>query len=284
MEREDLISIPDENTSCGRTISLAGRRAMYDFILHGEGSLRDALTLWLGSLSLEDLRCKLMLEKIASAGMELTDFSKLNRPLVPVSDRWRGDARTQTALMREIAAFRAEKARKRDEELLLGPAVVLERARREQALRDQLVAAGMTLEELPWSGLEPNRMTFNRLVEFGEEEPDPAYDGKGPRTTAERWLCGIRRLKLVNEVKKAGEDWREMMLDEVLYNRMMLYIEMGLHDDPAALVKELVTMRNEKKTQWTRPKKRTERWAFNFGLSDDEKVDVPRAVKGRTAE
>lgn len=207
--------------------------------------------------------------------MKITDFSKQCRPMVPMIERWRGDARTQTMLMREIAVFRLEKSRRQEENAKVPPAQLLERARRERALLEQLREVEVALDDLPvGGGLEPTRMTFNRLVEFGDEEPDPFYNGKGPRTTAQRWLCGIRRLKLAAEVKRRGQDLKEMMLDEVMFNRMTLYIEMGLSDDVGELVAELLEMRKQHQTQWSKRKRRTDRWAFNFSLPDDELVDT----------
>ena len=43
-------------------------------------------------MSLDSLKLMLMRHKIAAAGMEVADFSRMARPMVPLSgDRWRAD-------------------------------------------------------------------------------------------------------------------------------------------------------------------------------------------------
>ncbi len=249
---------------------MTGPKALYNYIVHGVGTPEKALQQWVGRPLLEQLRLKLMREKVAAAGMDVGDFSKSCQAMVPLTnDRWRGDAQSQTVLMREIAVFRAEKQRRRQELAEMSEATRAEREARAQELRRQLRQVNKTAEELQWSGLEPTRLTFNRLVERGDEQPDLMYDGKGPKTTRERWDCGIRRLAFLQAVAAEGQDFKQLMLDERLYHRMVLYVELGLHDDPARLVEEMLEMQNNCETQWTRKKKRTNRWAFNFDLSDD---------------
>ncbi len=271
VERDDLLSPPEENDNVGSFISLAGRKAVYNFIVHGVGPVEKALQLWIGRPVVEQLRVQLMKTKIAAAGMDVSDFSKGCQAMVPLAnDRWRGDVQTQTSLMREIAVYRAEKQRKRQELAEMSEAERKEREQRSRMLRAQLSEVDMVLEDLPWSGLEPNRLTFNRLVEFGDEQPDLVYDGKGPKSSMERWESGIRRLKVARAVEAQDEDLKQIMLDERMYNRIVLYVELGLHNDADKLVEELLAMRAMHETQWSRKKKRSKRWAFNFPLSDDE--------------
>jgi hypothetical protein len=269
VERDDLLTLPDDNAALAQSVSLAGRKALYNYIVHGIGAPEKALQQWVGRPLLEQLRLQLMREKVAGAGMDVGDFSKSCQAMVPLTnDRWRGDAQSQTVLMREIAIFRAEKQRRRQELAEMSEAARGEREARAAELRRQLQTVNKTPEELQWSGPEPTRLTFNRLVERGDEQPDLMYDGRGPKTTRERWECGVRRLAFLQAVGAEGQEFKQLMLDERLYNRMVLYVELGLHDDPTRLLEEMLEMQNNGETQWTRKKKRTNRWAFNFDLGD----------------
>lgn len=105
-------------------------------------------------------------------------------------------------------------------------------------LHKQLASLEMDVSDLSWTGPEPTRLTYNRLVENGDEEdPQAEWSGLGSHSTLERWgrVCppfifffiffdsylffgsqdmGIRRLYLDRELKAVDLDPKVLMLDE----------------------------------------------------------------------
>ena len=79
----------------------------------------------------------------------------------------------------------------------------------------------------------------------------------------ERWEAGLRRLELNDMLVSEGFDPTQLMLDEAIYNRMVVFIELG-HDEVEDVCETIRHMIETGHTQWGRPKKRTKRWAFNF--------------------
>lgn len=275
IERSDLLFNPnDARFDNGFPVALQGRLAIYELLLHNKGAIDAALSLWLGTKPIEHLRVALMQFKIAEAGMEVNDFSKNARAMLPLlSERWRADAQTITTLMREIAVFREEKRRKLAKVASLAPDERKDREDRINYLRGQLGEIGLTVQGLPWTGPEPTRLTYNRLVENGDEK-DPELDWKGlaPQSTLERWDCGIRRVALERALTDAGYDVKTLMEDEKLYARMVVYIEMGF-SRVSDVVEAMDILLESKQTQWTRPKRRTSRFAFNFALEGDSSLE-----------
>ena len=193
-QREDLLTVPDQNAL--PYVSEDVRRYMYEYILFGNGSPSKVLGQWVGTKSLETLRLEMMRHKISEAGMDVSDFSKMAISMLPLKDMWRGDRETISVLMREISVFRAEKERKRKELAELSKS---QRARRERVisrLMQGLESVGVDLDDLPWTGPEPTRTTFNRLVEGINDTSVHPYDGLAPQTMQECWDSGIRRLRL----------------------------------------------------------------------------------------
>lgn len=102
MDRQDLVTAPNDpyfqENGYDAIIPLDARRGMYQYIFYGKASVAHvldevrvkcvfvdrSLTLskWLGDMSLDSLKLMLMRQKIAAAGMEVSDFSRMARPMV----------------------------------------------------------------------------------------------------------------------------------------------------------------------------------------------------------
>lgn len=103
-----------------------------------------------------------------------------------------------------------------------------------EILHKQLASLDMDVKDLSWTGPEPTRLTYNRLVENGDEEdPEARWSGRGPHSTLDRWgewwwcwmylsdVCeemGIRRLCLERELKALDLDPKVLVLDEKVRN------------------------------------------------------------------
>ncbi len=176
VDRQDLLTSPadayfDED-GFDAIVPLDARQSMYNYVMHGAPSVEHALNHWLGDVQLDALKLKLMRHKIASAQMDVSDFSRFTRPMVPLSgDRWRADGSTVSALMREIAVFKAERfeqARAVAQLQRTEPEEFQNRKLRIVYLQKQLVSVGLSVKDLPWTGPEPTRLTYNRLVGNGD--------------------------------------------------------------------------------------------------------------------
>lgn len=195
VDRADFLTPPDDpyfsdEMNYPQFITFEGRRALYNYILYHQGTLSDALAEWLGSTSIEKTRMELMKQKIAVVGMEMNDFSKHCRPMVPLeTNNWRGDGNAIGNLMREIAIFREEKKKKVQMIAQMDGAELRDRKERIEYLKSGLEALNMTVEDLLWNGPEPTRLTYNRLVENGDEVDESIdWDGKAPHSTLDRWV------------------------------------------------------------------------------------------------
>ena len=57
-----------------------------------------------------------------------------------------------------------------------------------EILHSELASLEMDVKDLSWTGPEPTRLTYNRLVENGDEEdPQARWSGQGPHSTLARW-------------------------------------------------------------------------------------------------
>lgn len=64
-------------------------------------------------------------------------------------------------------------------------------------------------------------------------------------------------------ITERGHNVTAVMLDEKVYNVMVVYIELG-EGDAESVADEIDEMLMLKRSQWTRPKRRTKRFGFNF--------------------
>lgn len=278
--RADILTDPHTNPLPDGVVALAGRQAVYDFVLHNAGPVERALHAWLGQTPTDTLKLNLMRHQLVVAGMEVTDFSRFARPLVPLSaDRWRADGNTVTVLMREIAIFKDERDRKNRALAHMStsnPDAFQKRQWRVRFLADQLAEVGLTVEDLPWAGPEPTRMTYNQLVARGDQDdPEATWQGLAPCTTLDRWNSGVRRLKLEKALAALQLDPNVCMRDERALHQIMVFVELD-GGDAEVVARSIQSMFENKQSQWTRRKRRTDRWAFNFDYPTDvDEADNP---------
>lgn len=264
VDKEDILAIQSE-PEIEYPVKKPAREQLLSFIVHGTPSAQVALSGWIGKQALDTLRLELMRYKINESGMEMEDFSRNTRVMLPLlNDKWRGDAQTINTIMREIAIFRGEKSKKQEEVESKGAEEVLQRKTRIGVLNEDLKSVGIKLEDLPWSGPEPTRFTYNRIVDTGNQFDEwTEHRGLSPQSLLDRWNAGIRRLRLEERMKEARLDPKELMLDEKIFNLMVVYMELG-KGDPDDVVYRIRDIIENGKGQWTRKKRRSSRWGFNF--------------------
>ena len=285
VERDDLLTVPDRNPLPFASEDV--RCFMYNYILFGDGDPVKVLGIWIGKKDLQSLRIDMLLHKISESGMEPMDFSKMARSMLPIKDpgrgsaastqvMGRGDVETITVIMREIGIFRSERKREKESGLMSVRKAHIETA------NAALVPFGLCVDDLPWSGPEPTRMTLNQMIEGVECLPashvvgteEVMHEGRSPQLSRDRWEMGLRRLELNHLLKERDLDIAKLMLDEKLYNRIAVFVEMGL-STALDVVNSIEEMEQLGQSQWSRPKKRTSRWAFNFppDLSEGEEKE-----------